>query len=279
MLENVKIIADSSSDLMTMTEADYASVPLKITAGDYTWSDDEHVNLDHMLEFLRSHKGPSSSACPSPEEWREAFGDAQHVFCITITSGLSGCYNSACLAARQYQEDYPDRRVHVIDSLSTGPEMALIAQKLAELCQSCDCFDMVVREITAYQKRTHLTFALQSLHNFVANGRISPVVGAMVGMLGIRIVGVASEQGTLQPVAKCRSDRKAIAEIVKVMKERGFNGGKVIIDHCRNLDIANTMKEAILSVWAEAKVTIGKTHALCSFYAEEGGMLVGFESA
>ena len=276
---NCRIVADSSADLLTLSRVDFAAVPLKVTAADHTWVDDEDVNVDHMLETLRNHKGPSSSACPSPEDWRLAFGDAQYVFCITITSALSGCYNAACLAAREYQEEHPDRRVLVIDSLSTGPEMALLAEKLEELCQYRDSFDDIVREIQAYQTKTHLTFVLRSLHNFVNNGRISPAVGALVGLLGIRLVGVASEAGELQPIAKCRSDRKAIAQIIDVMKQRGFDGGRVLIDQCHSENGAAALREAILAAWPEARITVNSTRALCSYYAEEGGMLVGFASA
>ena len=276
---NCRIVADSSADLLTLSRVDFAAVPLKVTAADHTWVDDEDVNVDHMLETLRNHKGPSSSACPSPEDWRLAFGDAQYVFCITITSALSGCYNAACLAAREYQEEHPDRRVLVIDSLSTGPEMALLAEKLEELCQYRDSFDDIVREIQAYQTKTHLTFVLRSLHNFVNNGRISPAVGELVGLLGIRLVGVASEAGELQPIAKCSSDRKAIAQIIDVMKQRDFGGGRVLIDQCHCEDSAAAMREAILAVWPGARITVNSTRALCSYYAEEGGMLVGFASA
>ncbi|MGN1018998.1 MAG: DegV family protein [Aristaeellaceae bacterium] len=276
---NCRIVADSSSDLLTLGRVDFSAVPLKVTAADHTWVDDEDVNVEHMLETLRNHKGPSSSACPSPEDWRNAFGEAKYVFCITITSALSGCYNAACLAAREYQEEHPDRRVLVIDSLSTGPEMALLAEKLEELCQHLDSFDDIAREIQAYQKKTHLTFILRSLHNFVNNGRVSPAVGALVGLLGIRLVGVASDAGELQPIAKCRSDRKAIAQIIDVMQQRGFDGGRVLIDQCHSEDNASALREAILAVWPRARITVNSTRALCSYYAEEGGMLVGFASA
>ena len=274
-----KIVADSSADILTLSHVDFAAVPMKVTAADRTWVDDEDVNVENMLETLRSHKGPSFSACPSQEDWRIAFGEAKYVFCVTITSALSGCHNAACLAAREYQEEHPDRRVLVIDSLSTGPEMALLAEKLEELCLTLDSFDAIAAEIQAYQQRTHLTFILRSLHNFVNNGRVSPAVGALVGLLSIRVVGVASAAGELQPIAKCRSDRKAIAQIIDVMKQRGFDGGRVLIDQCHSENGAAALREAILAAWPDARITVNSTRALCSYYAEEGGMLVGFASA
>ena len=277
------IVADSSCDLkasdIQSQQLHFEVVPLKIIIGEDEYIDDGNLSIPQLLRDMDACKTGSSSACPSPEDWRIAFGDAKYVFCITITSALSGCHNAACLAAREYQEEFPDRRVLVIDSLSTGPEMALLAEKLEELCLTRDSFDDIAREIQAYQQKTHLTFVLRSLHNFVNNGRVSPAVGALVGLLGIRVVGVASEAGELQPIAKCRSDRKAIAQIIDVMKQRGFGGDRVLIDQCHCEDNAAALREAILAVWPEARITVNSTRALCSYYAEEGGMLVGFASA
>lgn len=280
MLENCKIVADSSADMMTgaLARFPFESVPMTVTADNKDWVDNDQANPLELVEFLRTYKGKSTSACPGSGNWRESFGDAQYVFCVTITSGLSGSYNAARIAAREYEEEFPGRRVCVVDSLSAGPELTLIVEKLEELCALSDDFDTVVKAIAEYQKNTHLSFALKSLRNFVNNGRVSPAVGAMAGLLGIRIVGVASEAGQLQPNAKCRNERKALGEMVDEMKRRGYKGGKALIHHCCNEEMALKLKDAIRAVWADAKVTVDKTRVLCSYYADDGGVLLGFET-
>ena len=65
--------------------------------------------------------------------------------------------------------------------------------------------------------------------------------------------------------------------LLKNMKEMGYRGGKVIIDHCFNENAAVQLKELIKKEFANADIRIGKTGGLCSFYAERGGLLVGFE--
>ena len=62
------------------------------------------------------------------------------------------------------------------------------------------------------------------------------------------------------------------------MKEMGYRGGKVIIDHCLNEEAALQLKELLKREFSSADIRIGKTGGLCSFYAERGGLLVGFES-
>ena len=129
-----------------------------------------------------------------------------------------------------------------------------------------------------YSKRTHLMFSLESLDNFAKNGRVSPIVAKMAGLLGIRVVGRASEQGDLEPLGKHRGEKKALEAIVNHLKEMGLQSGKVRIAHCFNENAARALKEMIREKFAKkVHVKLYRCRGLCSFYAEKGGMLVGFE--
>lgn len=274
-----RIVIDSSGDLLHFNDVDFASVPLKILAGEKEFVDNDVHQTQEMIRFLKDYKGKTTTSCPGVGEYMEAFGDADHVYCVTITSNLSGSYNAAEVAARAYLEQYPDRKVHVFDSLSCGPEMALLAEKIRDLLKEKIPFESIIQSIKSYQQKTRLIFTLESLHNLANNGRVSGTVAALAGMLGIRMIGKASDAGTLQPIGKARGEKKLVPEIVKHLKEMGYNGGKVRIDHCENETSANRLRELILSLFPSADISIGVTGALCSFYAEHGGMLIGFEVA
>ena len=133
----------------------------------------------------------SAMACPSVSAWIDAFGRADTVYAVTITSALSGSYNSARIAADIYQQDNSNASVHVFDSLSTGPEILLILEKLEELTAQGLDFDQVVAAVEAYCKKTRLFFSLHSLHNLAQNGRVSKVTAAAVGVMNIRVLGTA----------------------------------------------------------------------------------------
>ena len=276
---NYKIVADSSSDVLALDSVPFANVPLVIHAGEKTFVDDENCDVAAMTDYMLTYKGKSSTACPGTQDWLDAFGEAENVFCVTITSGLSGSYNSARIAAEEYMAAHPGRRVHVVDTLSAGPELRLVVEKLQELILAETPFDEIVEEIEKYHKRSFLVFSLQSLHNFVANGRVSPALGALVGLLGIRVVGKASEQGTLEPLSKVRGDKKALNEIVRIMKELGWNGGRVRIAHNENAAMADSLATALRAVHDKLDVAIERCRGLCSYYSEKGGLLVGFEGA
>ena len=272
-----KIVADSSADKINILSVPYASAPLKIITSEREFIDNENLNTDEMVAYLKNYSGKSTTACPGVNDWLEAFGDSLNIFCITISSNLSGSFNSACLAASEYETTYPDRNVFVIDSLSTGGEMQLIIEKLEELILSGMPFEEICKQITEYQKTTGLLFMLQSLKNLANNGRISHTVAKISGILGIRIIGLASNDGRLDITDKSRGDKKALASIIDRMKAAGCKNGKIRISHCQNEAFANTLKSEFEKEFNTTDIKICKTGGLCSFYAESGGIIIGFE--
>lgn len=274
---NIKIVADSSANLRTLEDCSVISVPLTLRTDEREFVDDASLNIEEMTEYLANYKGKSGSACPSSQDWVDAFGDAERIFAIAITSNLSGSFNSARVAKEQYEEDYPDRKVFLIDSLSAGPELKLIVEKIQELITQGLSFEDICDAVTKYQEKTHLIFMLKSLTNLANNGRVSPAVAKIAGLLNIHVVGIASEVGTLEQKEKARGEKKAIAAMKKIMEELKYVGGKVRIDHCFNLEGAQQLKDLILAAFPSADVIIGENFGLCSFYAERGGILAGFE--
>lgn len=273
-----KLISDSGSNQRILDASiDYTTVPLTIVTDEKTFVDDSTLDVKEMVTFLSSYKGKSGTACPGVADWLEAFGDAEYIFCFTITSNLSGCYNAAGLAKEDYESAHPDRHVHIVDSLSAGPEMKILIEKALEYIAQGNDYKEICEKLEAYKQQTGLMFSLESLQNLANNGRVSAVTAKLAGVLGIRVVGKASDVGTLEPMDKCRGEKKALLAVWKHMKEMGFVKGKVRIDHCCNLPAAEQLKDMILEESPEADIIIGKTYGLCSFYAEKGGLMIGFE--
>ena len=276
-MKKIKIVTDSSSDLMTLDGIAFATAPLKIITAERQYVDDEHLDTREMVTDLYSYRGKSSTSCPNIGDWLDVFGDSEWIFCVTITGTLSGSFNSAMNAKRTYEEEYPERRVFVLDSLSTGPEIILIIEKLKELIAGGLDFDEICNSITEYSKKTGLIFMLESLKNLANHGRVSPIVAKLAGILGIRLVGKASDKGDLEPLSKCRGEKNALETIVKQLKELGYVGGEVRITHCLNEAAANSLRSLILGEYPTARINILPCRGLCSFYAERGGLLIGFE--
>lgn len=273
-----KIVADSSANIYERDGINYASVPLKIVTSEKEYIDKKGMDISEMVSYLQGYKGKSGTSCPNVHDWLEAFGDADLILGVTITSGLSGSYESAMQAKKIYETDHPGANVLIVDSLSAGPELALIIEKMEDAVKSAQSFEEMTQTITEYCKRSHLLFALKNLDNLARNGRVNPAVAKLAGILGIRLIGKASDEGTLQQLHKCRGESQSIACIWNEMKKHGYNGGKVRLAHCFNEQIAKTLSETIRQSYPDADVQITPCTGLCSFYAEEGGLMIGYES-
>ncbi len=276
-MRTIKIVADSSANVLELGATPFAAAPLKIITNEKEFVDDNALDVEDMVIWFDSYKGKSKTSCPNPSDWMEAFGGADDVFCVTITSGLSGSYNAACIAKQMYEAENQGKRVCVIDSLSAGPELVLIIEKLEECIRQEMPYEEICSEIQSYTQKTGLVFMLESLKNFAANGRVSPAVAKIAGVLGIRIVGKASDQGTLEPTNKCRGEAKSLAAILSNLKESGLTKGKVRIAHCMNEKAARELKRMVETAMTKVDVQIHRCRGLCSYYAEKGGLLVGFE--
>ncbi|MBQ3192954.1 MAG: DegV family protein [Oscillospiraceae bacterium] len=271
-----KIVSDSSSNILAMEDAMFASVPMKVRA-DKEYIDDSSLDLAAMVEGLKNHKGKSGSSCPSVGEWLEAFGDADIIFGTTISKNLSGSYNSACQAADTYMEENPGKKVFIFDSLAAGPQQAFVIEKMLELAKQELPFETIVEQLREYHNHTHILFCLESMMNLARNGRVPMAVAKIGGMLGIRVCGDV-KGGQITPVHKPRGGKKATEVLVQMMKERGFyDGAQLRIAHCFGQSQAQALADAVLAEFPNTKLTIESTTALCSFYAEAGGLMIGFE--
>ncbi len=276
-----RIIADSSCDLTSLAHISpdilFGRAPLRILVDDTEFVDTYDLDTRKMMDAVYAFKGKTGSACPSPEEYADLCRDVDDAYIITISSSLSGSYNSAVLARDLVLAEYPEKNIHVFDSLSTGPELSLIAEKIARLASSGMAFAEVVEQVKEYMTHTALLFQLNSLENLTKNGRVSKMAGMTAKLLGIRMIGIASTVGTVEPLHKCRGTEKTYSLMLQEMRERGFTGGRVILGHAFQEAGAQMMRQMILNEFPTANITIMPLSGLCCYYAEEGGLLVGFE--
>lgn len=274
---DIKLLADSSCNLQKLSGASFATTPLRIITEHKEYVDNADLNVQQMVTELEAYKGRSSTSCPNIENWLHAFGDAENALCVTITSALSGSYAAAEAARSSILEQFPQRNLYVLDSRSVGPEMQLHLEKAQELAKELSDFSRFCLEMEAYKEKTELLFILSSMKNLANNGRVSPVAAKMAGLLGIRAIGRASEQGTLQLLDKVRGEQKALLNAVSSMRKMGYAGGKVRIAHCFNEAGAENVKRLLQDAFGSISVEILPCTALCSFYSENGGLLIGYE--
>lgn len=272
-----KIVADSSCDIWELNGVDFAVAPMTISTDNKHYVDNQELDVHLMSEELAKYKGVSHTACPSVGSWLDCYEGFDEIFVITLTGAMSGTYNSAMTAKGIYEEENENVKVHVFDSLSTGPEMRLLIEKLKEMIEEDLTFEEIVEKGQDYLNHTRLFFALKSLHNFAMNGRVSKAVASAIGVLNISIFATASEEGTIQQISKCRGEKKVVKSMIEHLENAGYHGGKVRISHADNLKLAHNVRDKILELYPHADIIVYPMGGLCTYYAEIGGLLVGCE--
>ena len=275
-MEKFKLIVDSSSNMVNDPTHNVEVVPLTISFGGKDYIDDQNLNIQEFLSDMNKNQVAGKTTCPSIQAWLDALEGTEKAIIVTMTSGMSGTFSSALQAKNMYEEKHPSSQIIVVDSRSAGPELTIVLHGIEKMIQGDIRFVDLEEEIAEFRMHTHLLFILQSLHNLSLNGRVSPAAAKIAGLLKINLIGTASKDGKLEPLTKARGMKKAMRELLKYMKDNNYHGGEVIIDHCENEKDAETIKEKLQAEYPDAQITIRPMHGLCSFYAEEGGLMIGF---
>lgn len=275
-----KIVADSGSNLREVEDLPeditLGLVPLVLHLDDVELIDMPDLDTNKLIQEMSEAK-ETSTACPAPGVYAEAFAGAENVLCITISSKVSGSFNSAELGRELALEKNPDANIYVLDSKSAGGEMDLLILKAIELIKEGHEFQEVIDQLNAYHENTYVGYMLQSIENLVKSGRVSKMLGSIVGLLNINILGVRSEEGTIEMSDRVRGEKRALKKFLAGMVENGFNGQAVEISHVNNRDLAERLAEKMVEQFPDANITIRPTSGLASFYAEDNGLIVGYE--
>lgn len=273
-----KIIVDSSSNLLNSYYQDkkdvaFKVVPLTIRIGQEEFIDNDELDVNRMLDVLRLNDGGQSS-CPSPNDYLRELDEAEYSFIITITSKLSGSFNSACVARTMCKNP---EHVFVIDSKGTAGSIVLIAEKLFELIKENKEFSVITNEITAFRNSVNLLFALDRFDNLVRNGRMSKLTAFIAEKIAIKPLCYADD-GEIKIKEKIRTFRgviKRMTHYVGKMCEDTTN--KIcIIAHTQNESAALELKKDIEENYHFKEVRVMENRGLCAFYALEGGLIVTF---
>ena len=273
------IIGDSGCDLFDLEKStedvSYKSVPFFITVEQKEYSDDESLDISAMMAHMEKSKKASSTACPSPQSWADKMEAGENNICITVSKNLSGSYQSADIAAKEFQEENNGTNVAVVDGCATGPASVLAVRKMTELIEKGENFENVVEITREYISGINTVFALSCFDNLVKSGRVGKVAGFLASSLDFKGVGV-EDGGRIAFKTKVRGKKKVISAMVEIIKENGFNDGNVVISHSENEELALTMKKEIEAIDEKVNVTVMPTRGLNSFYADKAGLIISY---
>lgn len=277
---NIKIVADSSCDLTEdmKKELNVDIAPLILKLGEKKYVDDENLDVKQYVKHMGECPTAPKTACPSPDEYMKKYEGEESVFVVTLSSKLSGSYNSAVLAKNLFIEEVANKFIHVFDSFSASAGETLIALKINELYKMNFKEMEIVEKVSNYIKEMKTFFLLESLEHLAKAGRLSPIIAKLANMLSIKPIMGSTDEGTIRLVEKTRGYKKAFKRFVEIIGEEGSNlEDKILaIAHCNCLDRALKFKEEVLKKYKFKDIVIVEMAGLSSTYADDGGLVIAF---
>lgn len=273
-----KIVVDSCCELPEeyLRDKRFERVPLGLEVGDYHIEDDDNFNQEEFLKRIAECPSCPKSYCPSPERFMEAYHvEAEHIYVVTISSQLSGSFNSAMLGKSLYEEKYGAKKIHVVDSQSASGGETQIALKLMELEEQGLSFEEIVEKIEQFRDTRLVYFVLDNLETLRKNGRLSAVKAFVASTLNIKPV-MSADKGMIIQKGQGIGFKKALAKMADMILKEITVGEerKLIITHCNAPERAELVKQIITKHIRFADVIVMDTRGLSSMYANEGGVIV-----
>lgn len=274
-----KIVVDSCCELPEELKKDprFEIVPLTLIVGEnYEKSDDEHFNQREFLDAVAACPQCPKSACPSPERYMEAYKtEAEHVYAVTLSSQLSGSYNSAVLGKNLYHDTYGKKDIYVVDSRSASCGETQLAYKIVEFEESGLSFPEITEKIEQYVKEMHTYFVLENLETLRKNGRLSGVKALVASTLNIKPL-MAGDNGSIVQLGQGIGMKKALAKLAEtaVNDARNPETRRLMIAHCNNPLAADSVRKSIEEKIKVKEVVVMDTAGVSSMYANDGGVIV-----
>ena len=274
-----KIVIDSCGELVEKWKDSPAveRASLTLTVDDEDIIDDDTFDQADFLKRVAESPNCPKSSCPSPERYMSAYDcEAEHVYAVTLSSELSGSYNSAVLGMNLLKETHPDKKIHVFNSRSASVGQTLIALKIEECEEQGMEFEEVIKKVDAYISEQNTYFVLETLETLRKNGRLSNLKAFVATALKIKPVMGSTPEGTIVQLDQARGMNKAVMKMVDYVVERTPNPAEKVlgISHCNCPARAQAVKEAILERIPVKDVVLLDTAGVSSMYANNGGIII-----
>ena len=274
-----RIIVDSCGELTDEMKRSglYETASLSMQVDGVTIADDETFDQADFLKRIAASPECPKSSCPSPEKYMELYRcDAERVYAVTLSSELSGSYNSAELGKKLYKEEYGGKKIHVFNSRSASVGETLIALKIQECEEAGMPFEEVVSAVERYIEGQHTYFVLENLDTLRKNGRLTGIKSIVASALNIKPVMGSTPKGTICQLGQARGMKRALDKMVDYIVRNAVNTEEKIlaIAHCNCPERAEQVRKMLLDRVNVKSSFVVDTAGISTMYANDGGIIV-----
>lgn len=273
-----KIVGDSCLDLTREMRKDsrFQLVPLTLQVDDAMIVDNEDFDQAEFLKMVRESKECPKTACPSPEAFKKAYEcEEEDIYVITLSSHLSGSYNSAMVGKNLYEEEHGRKNILVIDSESASSGEVNLAMAICDMADEGMGFEEISQRILEMRNRQKTYFVLDSLEFLRKNGRLTGLQAFFATALNIKPV-MGADHGVIIKLDQARGVGKAFARMCEIaVRERGAGEEKyAVLAHCNAPERAEQVKQELEELGLGRRIVITETAGVATLYAGDGGIIL-----
>lgn len=260
-MEKIKIVTDSSCDLDRdyLDELGVHMIPMVISFGNETYKDRTTITTDEFYKKLKTYPDvPTTSQIPPAvfqKEFEKLISEGYSIVFMGISSGLSGSYQSACLAKDMVSSE----KIDVIDSLGASVGLGVMIDDAANMVKQGKTREEIVERLTYMRDRMEYVFAVGSLDMLKKGGRISTTQAVMGTLLHVKPI-LQFTDGKIYPYEKVRGEKGIIKKLVETMEERGEDLKEQVIgiNYSQDDKLAHVLKEKISETFGCSKFILSE---------------------
>ena len=275
-----KILVDSGTELPVELKEDsrFKVIPLSLMVDDKMFVDNGQIDQKEFLRIMNESQNGPKSSCPSPDDYLREFDDESDTFVVTISSELSGSYNSAELTKSLYLDENESKKIEVVDSKTASVGQTLIALKIKELISEGHLFDDIVQKVKAFRSELKTKFVLENLDNLQKSGRLSNLKAFIANALNIKPIMAGTPDGLIAKLDQARGIKKALITMADIIERDVIRPQEKIlaIAHCNCLERAQFIRDEILKRVPFKGHFIVETSGVSTMYANDGGIIVAY---
>lgn len=279
---NVKIVADSASDLSSSFHEQYDIdiAPLTVHLNGEDYADAKTISAKTVYDAMRSGDTPKTSQV-TPQEFGKRFRayaeQNQPVIYIGFSSELSGTYQAGAMMGKEIQEEFPEWQFHALDTKCASLGCGLVVLRAAELAKQGASFEEIMEEAAFHANRMEHIFTVDDLEYLYRGGRVSKAQAFVGTLLKVKPL-LHVENGKLIPLEKIRGSKKVLKRMLDLMEERGSNlqSQKIGISHCDDIENANQLAEMIKEKFGNDNIHIEMVGSAIGAHAGPGTIALFF---
>jgi DegV family protein with EDD domain len=277
----IQLMTDGGADIPAslMEKLHIEIVPLNISLNSKQYKVSPETEFPEYYDLMRESEVLPKSSAPSPQDFYEAYKKVDKdkaILMLSISKGVSGTYQSACIGRDMLLEEEPDRQIEIINTKSASCGIALLLHEAGKKMFEDVHFSDLVSHLKGRVEKLSTVFVLKTLDNLIKGGRLDRMKGAIAKTLNIKLLLQATDVGEIDVFEKVRGSKKAMRRFIEQIGENTKSFDTITLAHGNDESTAKKVLSDIKERYSFKNAFLMDMGPLIATYAGEGGLVISY---